>query len=124
MRKIIITPFLLVLMFHSTIAQIKTIKRNDGSAQETKVGIIESIDANDIKLSASSSLDEAHSVNHLTDGSGIHGSIHDNSSSAATMWHTVVNPEASIPVKGLSSFKGWVRFDFSTLKSFNTIMIW
>jgi hypothetical protein len=40
------------------------------------------------------------------------------------MWHTSENPPASAPAKGLMPCKGWVRFDFSELKTFDKILVW
>jgi len=93
-------------------------------AQNTTFKISKDIRASEITSSASSTFGPGQSVNHLTDGSGIHNNLHDNNGSASTMWHTTENPVASIPVKGLPSCKAWVRFDFSTQKSFNKILIW
>ncbi|SHM03138.1 glycosyl hydrolase-related protein [Mucilaginibacter sp. OK098] len=93
-------------------------------AQNTTFKISKDIRASEITSSASSSFGPDQSVNHLTDGSGIHNNLHDNNGSALTMWHTTENPVASIPAKGLPLCKAWVRFDFSTQKSFNKIWIW
>ncbi|SDS35228.1 Glycosyl hydrolases family 38 N-terminal domain-containing protein [Mucilaginibacter mallensis] len=96
----------------------------NGLAQNTKFKIIKDIPANEITLSASSTFGPDQSINHLTDGSGIHNNIHDNNGNALTMWHTTENPVATIPAKGLPACKAWVRFDFSTQKSFNKLLIW
>ena len=93
-------------------------------AQNTTFKISKDIRASEITSSASSTFGPGQSVNHLTDGSGIHNNLHDNNGSASTMWHTTENPAASIPAKGLPSYKAWVRFDFSTQKYFNKILIW
>lgn len=93
-------------------------------AQKNVISIIQEIPANEIILSASSSFGPDQSVGHLIDGSGIQNKIHDNNGSSITMWHTTQNPATSIPSKGLPSFKAWLRFDFSTQKSFNKLLIW
>jgi len=94
------------------------------SAQNTTFKIIKGIRASEITSSASGAFGPDQSVNHLTDGSGIHNNTHDSNGSALTMWHTTENPAASIPAKGLPSYKAWVKFDFSTPKSFSKILIW
>jgi len=93
-------------------------------AQNTAVKIVKSIRASEITSSASGTFGPDQSVSHLTDGSGIHNNIHDSNGGAQTMWHTMENPVASAPAKGLPLYKAWVRFDFSTPKSFNKILIW
>ncbi|QIL40532.1 glycosyl hydrolase [Pedobacter sp. HDW13] len=94
------------------------------SAQKQVNSIIQEIPANEITLSASTSFSPDQSAGHLIDGSGVRNKVHDNNGSATTMWHTIQNPAASIPSKGLPAFKAWLRFDFSTQKSFNRVLIW
>ena len=93
-------------------------------AQNATFKIIKNIRAGEITSSASSTFGPDQTVNHLTDGSGIHNNIHDSNGGAQTMWHTKENPAASTPAKGLPTYKAWVKFDFSTPKSFNKILIW
>lgn len=93
-------------------------------AQQTAFRIVKNIRAGEISLSASGSFGPDQSVNHLTDGSGIHDNLHDNDGSARTMWHTPLHPAATAPAKGLPAFPAWVRFDFSTSTSINTILVW
>ena len=94
------------------------------SAQNTTIKINKDIRSSEITSSASGAFGPDQSVNHLTDGSGIHNNTHDSNGSALTMWHTTENPAASVPAKGLPSYKAWVKFDFSTPKSFSKILIW
>lgn len=93
-------------------------------AQNATFKIVKNIRAGEITSSASGTFGPDQSVSHLTDGSGIHNNLHDSNGGAQTMWHTPENPVASIPAKGLPSYKAWVKFDFSTPKSFNKILIW
>lgn len=95
-----------------------------GKAQNATVKTVRAIRANDIKITASSSFGADQKVEHLTDGSGLLGQFHDNNGSALTMWHTVVNPTSNVPVKGLPAFQAWVKFEFSSLKTFNKILVW
>jgi alpha-mannosidase len=96
----------------------------NGLAQKSTVKIVWDIRSSEMKTTASSSFDSAQGVDNLTDGSGIQDMMHDNNKNALTMWHTAENPVSSVPANGLPSFKGWVRFDFSTLKTFDKILIW
>jgi len=93
-------------------------------AQNNSVSIVQEISASDITVSASSTYGPNQSVNHLTDGSGLHENKHDDNGSSLTMWHTNESPLASKPVKGLPSFRAWVRFDFTTPKIFSKTLIW
>jgi len=93
-------------------------------AQNTTIKISKEIRASEITSSASSSFGPDQSVNHLTDGSGIHNNLHDSNGNALTMWHTTEDPVATIPAKGLPAYKAWVRFDFITQRPVNKILLW
>lgn len=96
----------------------------NGFAQNTSFKTSRSIKSSEIALTASSSFGSDKSVNHLIDGSGISKDLHDNNGSASTMWHTIEKPTASRPAKALPLFNAWLKFDFSTPKSFNKVLIW
>lgn len=96
----------------------------NGIAQKPTIKIAQKINSSEITVSASSTFGSGQGAENLIDGSGIHGNTHDNNSMAFTMWHTSDSKVVPVPAEGLPSFKAWVRFDFSSQKSFNKILIW
>ncbi len=75
-------------------------------------------------VAASNEFSPEQSVKHLTDGSGLTGEQHDNEGGARTMWHSVVNPTATVPAAGIPAAPAWVRFDFTAPQTVNSIRIW
>lgn len=61
---------------------------------------------------------------HLIDGSGMTGDVHDNNNAAFTMWHTVGRNALSTPAAGLPASPAWVRFDFALPLRIDSIQIW
>jgi len=96
----------------------------NSQAQNNVVKIIQDIRETEIKVTASSQYGSEQSLVNIINGSGVSNNIHDNSGNSLTMWHTIENPNATAPVKGLVPCRGWVRFDFSTSKTFSKILIW
>jgi hypothetical protein len=80
--------------------------------------------ANLITVTASSVFSPDQIARHLVDGSGMQGSIHDNNSSAATMWQSSENPAVTAPAHGLAPSPAWVRFDFAQPSEFDAMLIW
>ena len=75
-----------------------------------------------ITITASSTYSALQPAQHLINGSGLKGDIHDNDGGAGTMWHTVESPATS-PVVGIQS-PAWVRFDFATPQTVSKVLIW
>ncbi|WP_423736002.1 glycoside hydrolase family 38 C-terminal domain-containing protein [Chitinophaga caseinilytica] len=94
------------------------------SAQERVYSIVQQVRSNEIRLNASGTFGADQNVGHLTDGSGLQDSLHDNNGSASTMWHTALQPAATSPAAGVPAFPAWVRFDFSSPKAFSSLLIW
>jgi hypothetical protein len=80
--------------------------------------------ANLITVTTSSVYGPDQSARHLVDGSGMQGSIHDNNTSAQTMWHSSENPAVTSPAQGLAPSPAWVRFDFAQPSEFDAMLIW
>src|SRR6185369_6559041 len=74
--------------------------------------IEEPLPANLVTVSASSEHSPDQGARHLTDGSGMKGSLHDNDGQSRTMWHTGSRPEVASPAPDLPGSPAWVRFDF------------
>jgi hypothetical protein len=62
-------------------------------------------------------------VRHLVEGSGMQGGVHDNNSSAQTMWHSVQRPARTSATANLPASPAWVRFDFAPPQRFDSIHI-
>ena len=86
--------------------------------------IEEDVPGDAIKVTTSSTFGKDQSEQHLIDGSGLSGELHDNAGGAQTMWHSNVNPAASRPAAGLPEFPAWVRFDFATPHLVSGILVW
>jgi hypothetical protein len=80
------------------------------------------VPASAIKATASNIYGSGQSPQHLIDGSGMNGNLHDNDQYANTMWHTVEQPAAAL-IAGIQS-PAWVRFDFATPQIVGKILIW
>ncbi|MFO1490303.1 MAG: hypothetical protein U1F77_04210 [Kiritimatiellia bacterium] len=93
-------------------------------AASRAVFIEDELPASAIKVTASSTYSKDQSEQHLIDGSGLSGDLHDNAGGAQTMWHSNVNPAASRPAAGLPEFPAWVRFDFATPQPVSEILVW
>lgn len=78
------------------------------------------------KVSASSEYGAAQTVRNLINGSGLADGRHDANGGAATMWHTVENPPATVPAPGVPASRGWVRFDFDgdAGVAVSSILVW
>jgi len=83
-----------------------------------------SVPANVIAVKTSSTYSPLQAPQHLLDGSGMAGALHDNADAAQTMWHTVDHPAAQPPAKGLAPSPAWVRFDFAQPQQFDSLLIW
>jgi hypothetical protein len=83
------------------------------------------VPANMITVAASSEHSRDQAVEHLVDGSGLTGIVHDNAYDAKTMWHTTDIPtRVAPPASGLPVSPAWVRFDFAQPIKFQSILIW
>ena len=86
--------------------------------------VAHAIPAKAITVTASSVYSPMQAVQHLIDGSGMLGALHDNAHDAETMWHTPEHPAAQPPANGLAPSPAWVRFDFAQPQQFDVILIW
>jgi hypothetical protein len=77
-----------------------------------------------IKVSASSVFGDDQVPQHLIDGAGMVGRLHDNNGFAATMWHSEERKAAGPPAPGLPAAAAWVRFDFAKPQRFEKMLIW
>lgn len=77
-----------------------------------------------ITVSVSSVASPQQAAQHLVDGSGMLGTLHDNAPYAQTMWHTPERPIAQPPVQGLPASPAWARFDFAKPEQFDSILVW
>lgn len=77
-----------------------------------------------VAVTASSVYTPQQAAQHLTDGSGMLGALHDNAEGAQTMWQSSERPAPRPPVAGLPASPAWVRFDFAQPQQFNIIVIW
>ncbi|HLK56210.1 MAG TPA: hypothetical protein VKU00_06585 [Chthonomonadaceae bacterium] len=82
------------------------------------------IPAKAITVTPSSVFTAMQAAQHLVDGSGMLGALHDNAEAAQTMWHTADRPAAQPPLPGLPPSPAWVRFDFAQPQEVETILIW
>jgi hypothetical protein len=88
------------------------------------IWIEQEIPMDTVHVLASTEYSAAQTVRNLVDGSGIRDGLHDNDSTARTMWHTTEHPAATSAAEGLPPSPAWVRFDFSQPRKFNSIHIW
>lgn len=86
--------------------------------------VAHAIPAKAITVTASSVYGPMQAAQHLIDGSGMLGALHDNAESAQTMWHTPERPASQPPASGLPASPAWVRFDFAQPQQFNVVLIW
>ena len=77
-----------------------------------------------ITVTASSTYSPLQVAQHLIDGSGMQGRLHDNTASAETMWQTSDPPAARLFVPGLPASPAWVRFDFARPEKLAQILVW
>ncbi|BDI34532.1 hypothetical protein CCAX7_65830 [Capsulimonas corticalis] len=77
-----------------------------------------------IAVTASSVYSPLQAPQHLVDGSGMLGALHDNAEAAQTMWHTLDGPVAKAPASGLPLSPGWVKFHFTKPQKVDAILIW
>jgi TPR repeat protein len=82
------------------------------------------IPARAVSVTASSVYSSMQAAQHLVDGSGMTGALHDNAEAAQTMWHTPERPAAQVPAQGLPASPAWVRFDFAQPQQIETVLIW
>jgi hypothetical protein len=82
------------------------------------------IPGNMIAVTASNTFGQDQIPQHLIDGSGMVGMVHDNEGAAKTMWHTGQWPTPKPPANGLVPSPAWVRFDFARPTNFDSIFIW
>lgn len=77
------------------------------------VRIEETVPADEIKITASSTFGKEQDCQHLIDGSGLDGDRHDSHPIAGTMWHTTEKPA-----------EAWVRFEFARPVALSAVRIW
>jgi len=103
---------------------LAAIRQNETAAGIEVANCYPWLQADGIRVTASSAFGPDQSPQHLVDGSGLTGILHDNDGAAGTMWHTAEHPSASSPAPELPSSPAWVRFDFPGGARFDTILIW
>ena len=77
-----------------------------------------------VSVSASSVYSPLQAAEHLVDGIGMTGLLHDNEQSAGTMWHTLNGVTPKSPQPGLAPSPAWVKFDFAKPQKFHSLLIW
>jgi hypothetical protein len=82
------------------------------------------VPAREIAVAASSTYNEMVVPQHLIDGAGLLGALHDDEGRAATMWHTVEHPAPGEPAPGLPASPAWVRFDFARPRRVASVLVW
>jgi hypothetical protein len=80
--------------------------------------------ADNLTVTASSTASDDQNVQHLIDGTGMMGALHDNQREARSMWHSKGLEMSSSPGPGLPVSPAWVRFDFKETLKFDSIQIW
>ena len=88
------------------------------------VWLEEEVPTNLITVTGSSQFSAAQTPKHLVDGAGMQNGLHDNEGSSQTMWHTKQRPAPTSPGAGLPASPAWVRFDFASPQTFDSILIW
>lgn len=86
--------------------------------------IAAAIPSSQIRVRASSIFSSEQDVQHLIDGAGMVGLVHDNHPDAKTMWLTSKEPVALCPVEGLPASPAWVRFNFAQPRKFEAMLLW
>src|SRR5579884_2535769 len=102
----------------------RSASQGDTAAAVLLASLNPAIPRDQITVTASSVYSGMQAAEHLVDGSGMVGDLHDNAGAAQTMWHTVEQPESKSPVNGLPLSPAWVRFDFAQPTKFDSIQIW
>ena len=82
------------------------------------------VPAPSITVTASSVYSPLQPAQHLIDGSGMQGLLHDNATGAETMWQTADPPPARPILPGLPASPAWVRFDFAHPEKLARILVW
>ncbi|MEN9359135.1 MAG: hypothetical protein RL095_670 [Verrucomicrobiota bacterium] len=77
------------------------------------------------KVEASDTFSPLQAAANLINGYGLNSEDrHDNNAGAGTMWHSGIKPAASVAAAGIPASPAWLRFDFSTPQSPESISIW
>jgi hypothetical protein len=84
----------------------------------------DTIPASSITVTPSSVYSPVQLAQHLIDGSGMQGLLHDNATAAETMWQTSDPPAARPFLPGLPPSPAWVRFDFAHPTKLAQILVW
>lgn len=77
-----------------------------------------------ITVNASSTYSDLQSAQHLIDGTGMMGALHDNQEAANSMWHTPEKPALTSAGEGIAPSPAWVRFDFAQAETVQALLVW
>jgi F5/8 type C domain len=80
--------------------------------------------ANVVTVAASTTWSSGQIAQHLVDGSGMRGVLHDNDQGSFTMWTSRPRPAPQPPAPGLAPSPAWVKFDFATPQKIDSLLIW
>ena len=88
------------------------------------ITIYDETPASTVTVKASTTCSPTQAVQHLVDGSGVSGGLHDTADGAETMWHTILKPTRTCAAVGLPASPAWVKFDFAAPRVIDEIRIW
>lgn len=102
----------------------RAVGQGDAAAAVLLGRLIPAVPAGWVSVTASSTHSPQQAAQHLIDGSGMVGAVHDNDRPAGTMWHTSGLPSATRPAPGIPASPAWVRFDFAHPAKIESLLIW
>ncbi len=82
------------------------------------------VDVPDVIATASSEYSDANAATQTIDGSGLLGDLHDNNSSAETMWHSKARRRSSPFHRDTARGAVWIAYEFAGVHALHEVWIW